>query len=861
MNEQWDSIKLFSEINCPIQSKDILPHMQKIQNSFFDLQSELIETLEVENLKKLEQKIVSKAQVAVDILIRNLYERTADVGFLATDDEVRRFAGGTSELDSPNAIAEIGNEQSGLIASRYEERTKLLKRLNEYVAKYSVYEEIIILDNSNRVLINLDQDSPIEGLRMTDPLLEETLHSTDGFVETFRKSELQPHKAVSHIFSSKIADGETGSVLGIICLCFRFENEMERIFEKLDIDYDGSVIAIVDRSHSVIASSDENHLPIGIKAEAVSPDENGVVYYRGNEYIARTVATKGYQGYFGLGWKGHIMIPLRFAFLEKNEGLFDASDQKMTDGLMQKANSFSKALHEIVRKTQEINSSLRRIVFNGEILMKEDRADGESLRLKPILRTVSQMGEDTSQLFETSVRDLFSTVISASMRDVGFLASLCTDIMDRNLYERANDCRWWALNTTFRKILAKQQLTERDTAKLTDILVYINSLYTVYSNLFLFDAAGMIVAVSNPSHRSDIGKKVEKKFVRDVLINANEANYFVSDFEASDLYDGRHTYIYGASVTDFENNALTVGGIGIVFDSDFQFRTMLHDALSLKKDSFAVFTDRKGVVISSTREDIRPGTKLKLPASMLITQNGMNGMNILVYEESYFAVGSSCSSSYREYKNTDGYRNDVLAFVFEKLADYEQTEAVLGGAQWIEQSDVGLTDHNHSLKLATFRIGEISLALDQKDILEVVDADRIVPLLSANEMIRGAVGYRDEYIAVADLNTVLAESTYSNDASHLLVVRTPLNNLLALAVDELHTVLELDPDAVKRAPKFGGAAGIIKGIVSSGKSDGKFLFVLDSELLFERLDSRQIKQELTDAIGSLDYVLSTGTED
>ncbi len=140
---------------------------------------------------------------------------------------------------------------------------------------------------------------------------------------------------------------------------------------------------------------------------------------------------------------------------------------------------------------------------------------------------------------------------------------------------------------------------------------------------------------------------MEKKFVRDVLINANEADYFVSDFEASDLYDGRHTYIYSASVTDFENNALTVGGIGIVFDSDFQFRTMLHDALSLKKDSFAVFTDRKGVVISSTREDIRPGTKLKLPASMLATQNGMN---ILVYEESYFAVGSSCSSSYRSTK-------------------------------------------------------------------------------------------------------------------------------------------------------------------------------------------------------------------
>ena len=76
------------------------------------------------------------------------------------------------------------------------------------------------------------------------------------------------------------------------------------------------------------------------------------------------------------------------------------------------------------------------------------------------------------------------------------------------------------------------------------------------------------------------------------------------------MYENRHTYIYGASVTDANNDSQTVGGIGIVFDSDFQFRTMLHDSLSLKKDSFAVFADRKGMIVSSTRTDICPGSYL-----------------------------------------------------------------------------------------------------------------------------------------------------------------------------------------------------------------------------------------------------------
>ncbi len=32
-----------------------------------------------------------KSQVAIDILIRNLFERRADIGFLATDDDIRLF--------------------------------------------------------------------------------------------------------------------------------------------------------------------------------------------------------------------------------------------------------------------------------------------------------------------------------------------------------------------------------------------------------------------------------------------------------------------------------------------------------------------------------------------------------------------------------------------------------------------------------------------------------------------------------------------------------------------------------------------------------------------------------------------------
>ena len=34
----------------------------------------------------------SKSQIAIDVLVRNLFERTADIGFLSTDDDIREFA-------------------------------------------------------------------------------------------------------------------------------------------------------------------------------------------------------------------------------------------------------------------------------------------------------------------------------------------------------------------------------------------------------------------------------------------------------------------------------------------------------------------------------------------------------------------------------------------------------------------------------------------------------------------------------------------------------------------------------------------------------------------------------------------------
>lgn len=826
LNDQWDNIKLLSEINCPIQSKSVLPNMTKIQNGFIDLQEELIDTLVSEKLKKMEQKIISKTQVAIDILIRNLFERTADIGFLATDDDIRRFVENQDRTDS--------------------DRSLILKRMRDYVAKYSVYEDIIVLDNNYRVLANLDEQNDILGKQIKGPNLIKTMDGEQSFVEYFKNSKLQYGDKNSHIFSSRICREGTSQAIGLICLCFRFENEMAQIFEKLTNDYDGSVMTIIDDANMVIASSDENHVPTGTFVEPVESGVNGVVYYRGSDYISKTIATQGYQKYYGLGWKGHVMIPLHLAFRDNRN--LKSIDSSVTTGLMHQADSFSTELNEIINKTQTINGSLKRIVYNGQIIARDDSIDEEYSRLKPILRAIGRIGTNTSSLFQSSVSNLFSTVVSTSLVDTSFLASLSVDIMDRNLYERANDCRWWALDSTIRRILAKDVISTPEQKQLTDILVYINDLYTVYSNLFIFDKTGTIIAVSNPNRVEDIGKTLTAPYVSEILANDKQEKYFVSPFEQTELYDHRHTYIYGASITDFNNHNRTVGGIGIVFDSEDQFKTILEESLHSDNSTFAVFADRKKMILSSTNDAYKVGEILDLPDELFTVPNGKTQSEILVYENSYYSIGCACSSCYREYKNSDGYHNDVIAFVFEKMADYAEITINKSNDKEIEQSDFAFSMTNDHKKLATFVINGQVYGLEQSYVVEALEASKTISVPGTNAVIRGAVEFNDHYYAVVDALALFDKDEPSLNASHLLLLKLADDEMIAIQVEKLVSVLEINLNDIQPVE----ISSAITGIICLTDGSDRTILEMDPQIILEKLVENQVEEDLEAALPMLE---------
>jgi chemotaxis signal transduction protein len=834
LGAQWDLLTILG------QMVGTGTDMTGTRKGFLDLTNKLLCQLALENIRKTVQEIASKAQVAVDILIRNLFERTADIGFLATDDDIRDFIIKNEELD---ALCKSGSEEPACdtlnrTQLRDEMKQALIERFREYVAKYSVYFNIILLDTEGNVLVQMDQESRVT--KSSDSLVQEAMKVEGEYLEVYRHSDLLPQNDKSLIYAYRVtrSNEDKEDVLGVLCLCFRFRNELEGIFRNLTAKDDWSVKLILDAEGFVIASSDAYHVPVGAKMDMIIGKEYGMIKFAGKKYIAKTCPTKGYQGFFGLGWYGHVMIPIETAFeISEDSAAKKSINEKILEAVMSDPRLFSGELRSIPLQAEKIQSDLERTVWNGNV-KESDPAS------KVLLWSISDTGAKTKKIFEQSIGNLHKTVIDSILSNVWFWAALAVDIMDRNLYERANDCRWWALTSAFKRILDKPKIEAEDKEKITGILQYINGLYTVYTNLFVYDSYGRVIAVSNPTEEHIVGTVLSKDFVRNTLALRESCQYSVSKFESSELYADRHTYIYGAAITSFKNGKNTLGGIGVVFDGEPQFEAMLHDALprnergEVEEGVFGVFADRKGSVISSTNPDLHPGDIMSIDREFLNMKNGQGTSKIIEYSGYYYAVGGHASSGYREYKQGDGYDNDVIALIFTPLAKVASEQAYTVRRRGESVRVKGNADSKNSIEVATFFIGTKWLGIKTENVVEAINPEGLTTVPGSHKFVKGRRIYKDLPLLVVDIRSVLdlPDKEMDND-SQIIVLRFKGDQLFGLVADALGEIPQIPLDRVECSDHILDNSKYTECIVKPDQSqpNGEMLMVLRPEGIIGKL--------------------------
>lgn len=800
----WRSIAWSAKLTCPDEARAILPAMAATRAGFERLERELVDSLVQEKLGTVVAGIETQAQYAIDLVVRNLYERTADIGFLATDKELCAFAAGQTQ----DAYA-------------------IRRRLRAYRSKYTVYDDILILDPQGRVLVRIDEtDAPAVS---TDPLVAQTLRAPvhQRYVETFRASDLRPAKRRALIYSRRMLHPDSGVPVGVLCLCFNFEEEMEGIFRALGDEEGRSLLLLLDADGSVIASGDPAWVAPGAQVPVHRDGDERLLLHAGREYLVRTRPAAGYQGYMGPpGWRGQVITPIDMAFRRKPRAVRAAMPASVARGLLAHARSFCPPLHQIVAAA----GTIRRVVWNGQVAVAG--CEGDLPRLKAVLEQIGETGARSNALFGQSIGELYDTVLSAHLRDAESVARLLVDQLDRNLYERADDCRWWALTPELRQALAQPEQDFETRESLAAILDYINGLYTVYTRLFVYDRDGSIIAASSRDDAPVVATGVEPDTLGAVLSLIGEQQYHVTPFRPTPLYEGRPTYVYHAAIRAMDGDAEVVGGIGIVFDAAAELRAMLDGALGARDGTSALFVDRAGTVIAST-DPLRPvGARFALDPALLALENGARASRVVVHDGQYAVLACCAASGYREFKVSDGYRDDVLAIVVQTFGAV-QPEAGRGGvdpAQATIEDAVG----GACGEFASFVVGGMLFAVPAASVIEARGADEIVRMSMGGRPERiGLIACGSErYVWAFDLGWLLhgAPST-PGTASQAIVLRHG-GGTIAVLVDDLHGVPTFANTQMAPTPFAANAPGALVKQVIRANGGSLLLQALDVAQLF-----------------------------
>jgi hypothetical protein len=155
-------------------------------------------------------------------------------------------------------------------------------------------------------------------------------------------------------------------------------------------------------------------------------------------------------------------------------------------------------------------------------------------------------------------------------------ASQNIDLIDRNLYERSCDVRWWATDTSL--VDALEEPTQQRLDFASKRMRVILSAYTVYYDLVLVDAEGNVVANGRPDQYSSRGARVgDQEWFRQAIASRSGDEYGLQSVHSCSLVKNERVLIYSCAVREGgSSTGRILGVLGIVFNWDGLAQTVVN---------------------------------------------------------------------------------------------------------------------------------------------------------------------------------------------------------------------------------------------------------------------------------------------
>jgi hypothetical protein len=250
----------------------------------------LMQSIEQMTERSRGERMIDLALNAIELIDRNLYERTCDVRWWATD----------------SAVVDCAADPGAAGVSHVAERLAVILRA------YTVYLDLWLCDLDGNVVASARSDRfDVEGANVASTRWfcdARTLRSGDDYVagDVERQPLLGNAPVATYCASVREGGNANGKPLGILAIHFDWETQARAIVEGIRVDDDKTRVLLVDSKFRVIASSDGQGLLTERVPLTLNGGRSGVCKHTSGLQVAFH-QTPGYETYKGLGWFGVIV--------------------------------------------------------------------------------------------------------------------------------------------------------------------------------------------------------------------------------------------------------------------------------------------------------------------------------------------------------------------------------------------------------------------------------------------------------------------------------------------------------------------------------------------------------------------------
>ena len=559
-------------------------------------------------------------------------------------------------------------------------------RLEDINNSYTLYRDLVIADSEGYIIANSNSDrrSVVLGMSVKGEAwfvkALATKNGTEYFAQDIYQSKVEDQ--LSLVYSTAVRENseENGNITGAMGVFFDFQGEAKIILEEyMPLDGKGNILdgcysMFTNSNGKIIASTDESILEVGEnvhiprKNRLLNDGErmNSYLVFEGIDSAVFSSRTDGYLDYQGLGWSSHVIIPKSHIFEnDTNPDTYNISAEELLN---------SKIIPDINKQTyhkvQDDKESIQLISLNGIVFASKLGKRGGALG--PIFNQITKSGDYVTSRMEDLLKEMANGELRLNLKALENFSKQAIDLIDRNLFERSADIRWWATDEYFWKALLNP--SDENFIKAGNRLKVINGSYTMYRNLVLSDANGDIRACSRTELKNELSKinVSDQIWFQMGMRTTFSSEYAVQDVAFSNLEKNKErSLIYSGGVRENgEREGDAIGVLGILFDWDTEAKKILQTCLPKDRQgliiegSVAIYTNNQFEIIETTDGERFPvGMKLDLPDQISNLQAGDTVSGVLEYQEKRYIFGSSRTKGYREYEGL-GWFAHVLRPIF-----------------------------------------------------------------------------------------------------------------------------------------------------------------------------------------------------